>query len=419
MELLKNRLSKSLSDAAKELYSLDIEVAKVNIEPADPRFADMQTNLPFTLVKQVRKAPPLIGQEIVNNIADDFTGELEFSVKGGFLNMSFTKGFLSRMADEVREDSFTKSGFGKAEKVNIEFVSANPTGPLNVVSARAAAVGDTLARLMRETGWEVTAEYYNNDAGNQVELLGQSFQARMDELNGKPLEIPEGGYHGDYLIDYAKEYIAEKPDTQPTTWILNRIISENQRVLRDFACNHDIFFSERKFRESGAVERLWDRFSPDDIYEKDGAVWFSASKYDNSIEDYVIRKSDGSLSYIIVDIAYNAEKLEARGFDRILVILGPDHHNHAKRVEAALKALGLGGRYQVLILQQVNLFDDGEAVKMSKRAGKIIPMSELLDDIGKDVARYFFLQRRMEAHLDFDLQLARKQSNENPMYYIQ
>ncbi len=416
MDRLRKLLRQSLKTAAKELYDIDTDVM---IEPADPRFADLQTNLPFTLVKEVRKAPPMIGRELAESIAERFEAKIEFSVKGGFLNMILTPAFLSNMAADVLTDDFTASDRGNGERVNIEFVSANPTGPLNVVSARAAAVGDTLSRLMRRSGWDVTTEYYNNDAGNQIDLLGLSFTARMEQLKGNVAEIPEGGYHGEYLLDYAKEYLAERPSLPPTDWITNRIIEENKATLRAFGAEHDVFFSEREFRARGSVEKLWDRFREEDIYEKDGAIWFSASKYDESIEDYVIRKSDGSLSYIIVDVAYAADKLEGRGFDRIRIILGPDHHNHAKRVEAALKSLGLGGRYEVLILQQVNLFDGGEAVKMSKRAGRIIPMTELIEDIGTDVARYFFLQRRMEAHLDFDLELARKQSNENPIYYIQ
>ena len=418
LDLLKIRLRSAFADAAKELY--DIE-SKVGLEPADPRFADIQTNLPFTLVKIVRKSPKDIGQALCDKVSPAFEKELEFSVVGGFLNLKLTPAFLSKMAETVKSDidSFVHSEIGKNEKINIEFVSANPTGPLNVVSARAAAIGDTLARLKTQCSWDITTEYYNNDTGNQVTLLGESFKARMDEIAGKESVIPEGGYHGEYLVQYAKDYVALDTEQDSTDWILNRIITENKAVLKDFLCEFDVFFSEKDFRASDAVEKLWKRFKNEDVYEKDGATWFRASEYDNSIEDYVLRKSDGSLSYIIVDIAYNANKLEERGFDRVNVILGPDHHNHAKRVEAALKSIGLGGRYDLLILQQVNLFDGGEAVKMSKRAGKIIPMSELLNDIGKDVARYFFLQRRIEAHLDFDLQLARKQGNENPIYYIQ
>ncbi|MFP4459342.1 MAG: arginine--tRNA ligase [Candidatus Zixiibacteriota bacterium] len=427
---LQNELIEALDKACKKLFDID---APVNINPADPKFGDFQTNLPFILVKKLKKAPILIGKELADEIEEDFKGKISIEVVGGFMNFTISPNLLSKMVRLIIESpkDFIKVDYGQAgrfsgikdlsKKIQLEYVSANPTGPMNIVSARAAAVGDTLSKLMANCDMKVFSEYYINDAGNQIDILGKSFLARLKEVKGEDTEFPENGYHGDYLIDYAKEYLKEndnKIGDNYTKWILNRVIRENRKVLEDYNVIFDGWFSEKEFRNSYDIQSLLERFG-DDVYKKDGALWFKGEKYNNEIEDFVLVKSDGQYSYRLIDIAYNLDKLENRGFERAIIILGPDHHGHVARMQAAMESLGYKGKLEILILQQVNLFEGGEKVKMSKRAGKIIMMKELVDEVGSDVARYFFLTRKMEAHLDFDLDLAKKQGDENPVYYIQ
>ncbi len=407
-----------LSERTKALYGVDVD-AEVT-EPESPDFGDWTTNVPFQLARMLRKPPQAIGEEIVADKLPPGVGRAE--VVGGYINFWLSERFL---CDVVREVNFAPQrwgciDYGRGELVQVEFVSANPTGPLNVVSARAAAAGSTLANALKAAGFKVKTEYYLNDAGNQIRLLGESFRARLAQLRGEEAEIPEGGYHGEYLLDYAREYLESAPGLSPDEWILRRIVEQQKSTLSRFRVHFDCWFSEREFRRSGKVEEVLDRLGRAGLtYEKDGALWFAASKVSPQVDDFVLVKSDGEWAYGLVDIAYHANKFEERGFSRVYTILGPDHHGHKARLEAAMKALGHEGKLCVLILQQVNLVEDGKRIKMSKRAGKLVTMDELIDDVGVDAARFFFLARRMEAHLDFDMNLARDTSEKNPVYYIQ
>jgi arginyl-tRNA synthetase len=416
--LAHNEISNWLSNRILQLYGLDDEPEV--LEPENPQFGDFTTNVAFQLAKKVRKAPLSIAEEIVNS-------DLPECIKGadvtaGYINFSLSNDVISSIIRNLlsNPDDWRKLHTEKAKKIQVEFVSANPTGPLNIVSARAAAVGSTMANILGSAGHNVTTEFLLNDTGNQIHLLDNSFEARIAQIKGNEATIPENGYHGEYIKDYAAEYIESGTHVKPEKWILNKITSEQKQSLEKFRTHFDVWFSEKKFRRSGKIESIIQRLeSLGTTYERDKATWFAASKFNSNIKDFVLIKSDGEWAYGLVDIAYHANKFEERGFDKVYTILGPDHYGHRDRLEASMKALGHEDKLKILILQQVNIIEGSEKVKMSKRAGKIITMDELIDDVGVDAARFFFLARRMEAHLDFDLDLARETSDVNPVYYVQ
>jgi arginyl-tRNA synthetase len=314
----------------------------------------------------------------------------------------------------------------KGERVLLEFVSANPTGPLNVVSARAAALGDSIGNLLAAAGAEVSREYYVNDAGVQARLFGESLLAAVSRVKGVPADAPEGGYQGAYMEDLAREYIGlfegpgRTPPQDPGAWGMERVLGWHQASLKGYEVEFDRWFSERKeLHESGAVDSTIERLKKEGLtYEKEGALWFKVSEF-GAPKDEVLVKGDGKPAYFTPDIAYHLDKY-ARGYDRILDILGPDHHGHIQRLKAAMTALRLPvEKLTVLVAQQVNLLEGGEKVKMSKREGKFVKMDDLLSEVGKDAARYFFVMRSANTHLDFDLEVARKRTDENPVFYVQ
>ena len=408
-----------MNKRTKQLY--DIEIAPEIFEPDNFEFGDLSTNLPFKLTKAVRKAPNIIGQEILNTDIPKIFSQAKIA-GAGYINFWLSDDYLHNNIININKhpDEWGKFSTEYSKNIQIEFVSANPTGPLNIVSARAAAVGSTIANLLESIGHNVITEFYVNDAGNQVRLLGESFLYRIAQIKGENVEMPEDGYLGEYLVDYAREYIEKSPDENPNEWILQKILSEQKEILARFRTHFDSWFSESEFRKTGKVEQVLQRLIDKGlVYEYEGAKWFKASQINLDAKDFVLVKSDGQWAYGLVDIAYHANKFEERGFDIVYTILGPDHHGHKARMESAMKALGHDDKLKIIILQQVNLIEQGNKVKMSKRAGKIITMDVLLEDVGVDAARYFFLARKAESHLDFDLDLARKTSDENPVYYIQ
>jgi len=433
----KEKLCEAISLAVANLWGENV-LPELDI-PDDFDFGDLSSNLPFKLARIIRKSP----REIAEGIAEviDLPEGIESAepAGAGYINFRYSRDYLHNLLAKIiaHPQDFGKGKPNNSGPIQIEYVSANPTGPLNVVSARAAAVGSSLINLMRHAGYDVSSEYYLNDAGNQILMLKDSFIARIRQGAGLDWEIPlEDGYYGEYLADLAAIYsdsfpaehakiieawnIGETPDiSHPRAWIvaaLERGIREN---LGEFNTHIDNYFSEAEFRSTGAVAKVIDRLKEqDDTIERDGALWFRADKYNPNEEPFVLVKSDGEYAYAAVDIAYHEDKFN-RGFGLCYDIWGPDHHGHIGRIKAAMAALGHEGKFDVLVLQQVNLIEGGEKVRMSKRAGKIVLLSELVEDVGVDVARFFFTARRMEAHLDFDLDLARKESDENPVYYIQ
>jgi len=434
---IKAKLSESISLAAANLWGENV-VPEIGI-PDDFDHGDLTTNLPFKLARVLRKPPKAIAEELAEVISLPEEISAAEPAGAGYVNFRYCNDYLyDLLADIISHPKrFGKQQNPLREKIQLEYVSANPTGPLNVVSARAAAVGSSIVKIMRHAGYSIDGEYYINDTGNQIRNLEESFIARLKQGAGFDWEIPpQDGYHGEYLADFAAIYSdrfpqkhsdlveawnsGETPKAEHArSWVVAEIKTQISRDLEDFNTHMDNYFSEREFRGTGKVEDTIDRLRErGDLIEEDGALWFDASKYDSNEKPFVLVKSDGEYAYAAVDIAYHDDKF-ARGYDICWDIWGPDHHGHVGRMKSAMKALGHDGKFDVLILQQVNLMEQGEKVKMSKRAGNLITLRELIDDVGVDVARYFFLARRMEAHLDFDLDLARKESDENPVFYIQ
>lgn len=350
----------------------------------------------------------------------------------GFLNFHLSPKWLHEVVTRAATpgSGFGRSDIGAGEKVNIEYVSANPTGPVNVVSGRHAAVGDAIASLLGATGHDVTREFYINDAGRQIRLFGESVGARYLQLHGREATVPEDGYQGDYLIDVAKEISddigdelvdapAEERNARLGDLALARMMHQMRATLYRFGTTFDVWFSEKTLHDAGSVETaIGSLRASGHVYERDGAVWFRSSDLGDD-KDRVLVRSDGTPTYLAADAAYVLDKF-GRGFDRLLYLWGPDHHGSIARFLAAVEALGLErDRVEVSIVQVVSLLRGGEAVKASKRAGFVVPLEELIDDVGPDAARYMFLQRSMEAPLDFDLNLAREQAPENPVFYVQ
>ena len=437
----------------EEDYRLELE------RPRDPSHGDVTTNVALILAKRLGRKPRELAGEIA--AALELDRELVESVEiagPGFINFRAAVGWWSRCLRQILDagEGFGRSEEGRSERVNIEFVSANPTGPLNIVSARAAAVGSALARAMRAAGYRPHAEFYCNDAGRQVRLFGASVRARYAEIVGLDgVEFPEDGYRGDYVRALAEE-LAAHPESEPTlpempnagriqgrlpevsgspvSWMeleetasseafgryaLVRMIGAQRKTMVDFGLVYDTWFLESELHAQDklapALEKLREGGH---VYEKDGATWFRSTDFGDE-KDRVLIKADGTPTYFLADIAYHASKHD-RGFDRAIDFLGPDHHGHIGRMQAAVQALGYGDDWlEIMVLQQVNLIQDGQPLEMSKRAGRLVTMDELIAEVGADVAKFFFLARKNSSHLDFDLDLAKAQSNENPVYYVQ
>ncbi|HPR18456.1 MAG TPA: arginine--tRNA ligase, partial [Candidatus Cloacimonadota bacterium] len=351
----------------------------------------------------------------------------------GFLNFKLSKSLYHNSLQEIvkAKNQFGSSNYGKGEKILLEFISANPTGPLNVVSARAGAYGDSLARIMKFIGFDTFTEFYVNDAGNQVDILGESMELRYRELHGEILdEFPAEAYHGEYIKDLAEKlsvidgsklfHIAEKDRLERMqSFALEEIHNMQVHSLERFDVVFDNWMSEKKLRLEGMLEEALSYLAEANCtYEKEDAVWFSSTQFGDE-KDRVLIKTDGNPTYLVPDIAYHITKYQ-RGFEKLIDVLGPDHHGHVAKLRAALTALDLDiSKLEVVYLQHINLIQNGEMVKMSKRAGKIVTLDDLIDEVGKDAARYFFVNRKPSAHLDFDLELAKKKSSENPVFYCQ
>jgi arginyl-tRNA synthetase len=382
---------------------------------------DLSTNAAMIASKRVGRNPRELAQELVNAINPDEFGLEKVEVAGpGFVNVWIGAKYYHAVVTDILENGseYGSSDAGLSQRVLIEFVSANPTGPLNIVSARAAAIGDSLVRVMCKAGYDAKAEFYVNDAGRQVRRLGTSIIARA-----LGQDVPEDGYHGEDVIELAKQvYLERKPALDDDSEEIGKLAADinvqaQQTTLSKYRVEFDRWFRESELHTGGdpqiALEALKEKNA---VYEKDGALWFRGSDFGDE-EDRVIVTSESRPTYLLPDIAYHLNK--AGRSDVAIDLLGPDHHDYVNRMQAALKALGHEGFLSVLIVQQVHLLRDGERIKMSKRAGKMVTLSELLEEVGVDVARYFFLQRKTSTPLEFDLDLALEQSDQNPVYYIQ
>ena len=430
LEYLRNNIQNALK--ANGFDSTDKALLTLE-KPKQAAHGDVSSTIAMNLAKVAKKAPRQIAADLVAKLEQDPNYISKIEIAGpGFINFHLAKDCLRQTVRDILEEGtdFGQSDWGDGKKINFEFVSANPTGPLNIVSARAAAVGDVLTTLFNLAGFDAKREFYINDAGRQVRLLGSSLSARyMTEL-GNEQPVPEDGYHGLYLVDLAKEIISRDGDQYAalpeeeraatfSQMALEYMLDRHKTSMENYGLKYDEWFPESRLRENNAHEKVLDYFAKHDkTYENDGALWFKSTEYGDE-KDRVLITSQGEPTYFLIDIAYHQNKYD-RGFEQLVDFWGPDHHGYIPRMQGALQALGHPKEtFSVSIIQQVNLLRSGQVVKMSKRAGEIIEMDELIEEVGVDAARYFFIDRRISQPLDFDIDLAKKQSDENPVFYVQ
>ena len=401
--------------------------------PRDAGHGDLATNLALLIARGRKANPRGVATEVLAAMALP-AGVVERSeIAGpGFINFWLAEDQLAGALRAVVQagDAFGRADFGRGISVNVEFVSANPTGPLHVGHGRGAALGDGIAALLEWTGHAVVREFYINDAGVQIDRLVESLWARLRQQRGEPAELPEGGYHGEYLVEAAEHALADLPEAvlagsfaaaAPALrgYILKLQREEQDLLLQDFGVHFDLHSSEQAMYDSGRVAATLQELAAKGLtYEKDGALWLGTEAHGDD-KDRVLRKSDGTLTYLVPDLAYHRDKHE-RGFARVIDVWGADHHGYIPRMRAALKALGYPDDFfEVALVQLVKVLKEGEEVRMSKRAGDFVTLRDLLDWVGVDAARYFFLMRKGETPFSFDVDLARKQTDENPVFYVQ
>ncbi|MDK2870839.1 MAG: arginyl-tRNA synthetase [bacterium] len=404
-------------------------------KPRNPEFGDWATNIALRLASLFKANPRVLAEKICQGlkIPENILEGIEIAGPG-FINFRFNLNWFREVVREIlrKDKDFGRLNIGAGKRVQVEFVSANPTGPLHVGHGRGAAVGDSLASILEFGGYEVEREYYINDAGLQMDMLGESVRSRYFELLGKPEEapFPEDGYKGEYIYDIAREIInkdGEKWLTVPKEESLpyfrsyagERILDGIKKDLENFGVKFDLWFSEKSLYERSEVEKTIAYLKEKGfIYEKDGALWFKSSMFGDE-KDRVVVRSNGVPTYLASDIAYHRNKYE-RGFDIVIDIWGADHHGYIPRMKAAVQALDKDPEsLQILLIQFVTLLRGGKPVSMSTRAGEFITLAEVVEEVGKDAARYMFLTRKCDSHLEFDLEVAKRQSEENPVYYVQ
>ncbi|HEV8234300.1 MAG TPA: arginine--tRNA ligase, partial [Gemmatimonadaceae bacterium] len=402
--------------------------------PRDPAFGDWATNLALVLAKPLHAKPRDLAQAIVKAIDFRRAGIRSAEIAGpGFVNFRVDVGVVASGIGALiaADESYGRSDVGGRRPVNVEFVSANPTGPLHIGHGRQAALGDAIASLLEWTGWRVSREFYYNDAGAQINNLAASVRARVRELAGEQSEIPPDGYHGEYIKDIARHYVAAHPDDRGAEdldavrrFAVQELRKEQDIDLQTFGVNFDVYFLETSLYTDGRVEKTVDRLiAAGHTYEKDGALWLRTTDFGDD-KDRVMRKSaqfGNEYTYFVPDVAYHVTKWE-RGFTRAINVQGADHHSTVTRVRVGLQALEMGipeGYPEYALHQMVSLMRGGEEVKFSKRTGTIVSIRELVDEVGRDAVRWFFLMRKGDSPLAFDIDLARSQSEDNPVYYVQ
>lgn len=407
--------------------------AKAVVEAAkDPKHGDVATNLAMLLAKPLHRAPRDIAAELAAWIRDHTDGVENVEVAGpGFCNVTFSQVFWRRVVQQVEKEgaAFGSSTIGGGRKTLVEYVSANPTGPLHVGHGRGAAAGDSLARILRRAGYDVTTEYYINDAGRQMRILGMSVWYRLRNLVGRTMAEPEDYYRGSYITDIAKEMLEKDPSLADASdedgkercyeYAKNEILEGIKKDLRDFRVEHQSWFSEKTLVDGGLVDKAFQALKDAGYtYEKDGALWFATSRLGDD-KDRVLRKSDGSLTYFASDIAYHHNKFE-RGFDWLIDVWGADHHGYVPRMRTAIEAMGKGKKnFDVVLIQLVNLLINGQPVSMSTRAGTFETLADVVREVGADAARFMFLSRKTDSPVDFDLEAVKQRTMENPVYYVQ
>ena len=421
----------ALVGAARSLGAPD-PIDPVLERPRDPAHGEFATNLAMTLARPLRRKPREIADALVGALSLDAAGVSRVEIAGpGFINFHQDPAFLARQLAGILKarERFGRADLDDGRRVNVEFVSANPTGPLHVGHGRQAALGDAIAALLEWTGWDVSREYYYNDAGVQIQNLGLSVQARARQLRGDAsVALPEGGYHGEYIREIAERYVAECPhDARAealdaiTRFAVRELRKEQDLDLQAFGVKFETYFLESSLYTDGKVDEVVAGLQQTGYtFEEGDALWLRTTTFGDD-KDRVMRKRDGTFTYFVPDVAYHVTKWQ-RGFARAINVQGADHHSTVTRVRAGLQALGIGipeGYPEYVLHQMVTVMRGGEEVKISKRAGSYVTVRDLIDWVGRDAVRYFFLMRKGDSQLQFDVDLARSQSEENPVYYIQ
>ncbi len=411
------------------------DIPEIQVEiPRERDHGDFSTNIAMILAKQARKSPAAVARDIVENADYEGTYVEQMDIAGpGFINFRLNNLWLYKTVEIIHneKEKYGRVNIGEGKKAMVEFVSANPTGPMHMGNARGAALGDSLAAVLDAAGYKVTREFYINDAGNQIEKFGKSLEARYLQLFGQETEVPEGGYQGEDIIDLMKE-LKEKDgdkylDMEPrerqelfTEYALKKNLHKIKTDLADFGVDFDVWFSEQSLYDNNDIAKSIEYLTEQGhTYEREGAVWFKATEFGMD-KDEVLVRNNGIPTYFAGDIAYHRNKFVTRGYDWVINIWGADHHGHVARMKGAVAALGQNpDKLDVMIMQLVRLLRNGEVVRMSKRRGQAITLSDLIEEVGKDAARFFFNLRSADTHLDFDMDLAVEKSGENPVFYVQ
>ena len=415
--------------ACAELPAFVVEI------PADTSHGDFATNAAMVCARTFRCAPRKVAEAICQNLVLEGSGIERVEIAGpGFINFFLSQGWFSEVVHSVlaQGDAYGRTSFGNGEKVQVEFVSANPTGPMHMGNARGGAIGDCLAAALDWAGYEVTREFYVNDAGNQIEKFGRSLEARYLQIyqGEDAVEFPEDGYHGDDIKARAQEFAdlhgnrlvqADGPDRRRELigYALPKNIEKLRQDLESYRIAYDVWFLESTLH-NGAIDQAIQRLSDRGMtYEKEGALWYKATE-NGGEKDEVLVRANGFPTYFAADIAYHYNKFAVRGFDRVINVWGADHHGHVARLKGAMDAIGLdGSKLDIVLMQLVRLMKDGKPYKMSKRTGKAISLTDLIEEVPVDAARFYFNMREPNSTFDFDLDLAIEQSAQNPVYYVQ
>jgi len=432
-----NCVKGALKKAAEAGELPEIEMDEITIEaPKEKEHGDLSTNIAMQMARQAKTAPVKIASALIANMdfQDTYIEKAECAGPG-FINFFLKKEWLYEALKRIIKEGedYGRINVGNGKKVMVEYVSANPTGPLHMGNARGGALGDLIASVLEAAGYDVTREFYINDAGNQIEKFGISLEARYLQLikGEDAVEFPEDGYHGEDIIDHMKDYIEqygdklldEEPEVRRKKLVEYALPKNLERIkngLEAYGVVHDVWFSEQSIYDSGEFDETLKYLRDNNLtYEKDGAEWFKASEF-GAEKDEVLIRNNGLPTYFASDIAYHRNKFVTRGFEWVINLWGADHHGHVARMKSAMKALGLDpDRLDVVVFQLVRLIKDGEVARMSKRTGRAISLNDLIEDVGRDAVRFIFNTKTSGSHLDFDLDLAVKQSNENPVYYVQ
>lgn len=441
VEQAKNEITSAIKDSINKAISKEqinkIDIPEILIEiPRDKAHGDFATNTAMQMTKLLRKPPREIAQIIVQNM--DITNSIinKCEIAGpGFINFYINPKWLYNVLELINKENenYGKINVGKNKRVMVEYISANPTGPMHMGNARGGAIGDCLASVLDWAGYNVTREFYINDAGNQIEKFAKSLETRYIQLlkGEDAVKFPEDGYHGEDIKDRVREFISiegdkylncnsEERKNALVKYSLEKNINKIKEDLNNYGINYDVWFRESSLYKNGEINETIEILKKNGYtYEKEGALWFKASDFGVEKDEVLVRKN-GTPTYFAADIAYHRNKLYKRNFDKVINIWGADHHGHVARMKAAVDAIGCdSNNLQIIIMQLVRLMRDGEVARMSKRTGKSITLNDLIEEIGKDAARFFFNMRQAGTHMDFDLNLAVSKSEENPVYYVQ